>query len=64
VVGDGAAADVWLRVEDLLTQLLELGVVTVKEQVSPQLLGALHRAETTVPPQAVSLTLTKAKAPH
>ncbi len=35
VVADGAGAYFWLGVEHLLTQVLELSVVTVKEQMSP-----------------------------
>lgn len=55
LVADGAAADFWLGIEHLLAQLLQLSVVTVKEQVSSQLFGTLHRTETTVSPETVSL---------
>lgn len=55
VVAQGAAADFWVCGEDLLAELLQLGVVTVEEEVPLQLFGTLHRAETTVPPEAGSL---------
>lgn len=59
VVTQGAAADFWVCSEHLLTQLLQLGMVTVEEQVPLQLFGTLHRAETTVPPKAGSLPFTQ-----
>lgn len=58
VVSDGAAAQFWLGVQDLLAQLLQLSVVTVEQQVASQLLGAIHGAETTLCPEAVSLPWT------
>lgn len=59
VVTNGAGADFWLCVKHLLAELLQLGVVTVKEQVSSQLFGTLHGAETTLPPKTASLSLTQ-----
>lgn len=59
VVAKGATADLRVCVEHLLTQLLQLGVVTVEEQVPLQLLGTLDRAEPTVPPKAGSLSCTQ-----
>ena len=58
-VSYGAGANVWLGVKHLLTKLLQLRVVTVKEQMPSQLFRTLHRAETTVSPQAVSVSLVK-----
>lgn len=59
VVANGAAANLWLAIEHLLAQLLQLGVVTVKEQMSSQLLRTLHRAEPTVSPQTVPFPLAR-----
>lgn len=57
VVADGAAANLRLGVKHLLTQLLQLSMVTVKEEMSSHLFRALHRAETAVFPETVSLLL-------
>ena len=57
VVANGAAAQLWLGVQHLLTQLLQLRVVTVKKDMSSQLFRSLHRTETTVSPKTVSLPL-------
>lgn len=62
VVTNGAAADIWLGVQHLLTQLLQLGVVTVKVHVSAELLRTLHGAEATVSPQTVFLPLEEEEA--
>lgn len=61
VVGDGAGAQLRLSIEDLLTQLLQLGVVTVKQEMSTKFFKPINRAETTVPPQTVPLLWTKTK---
>lgn len=42
VVTEGAAADFWVCSKHLLTELLQLGMVTVKEQVPLQLFRTLH----------------------
>lgn len=59
VLSDGAIANFRLSIEDLLTHLLQLCVVTVKEDVPPQLSGSLHGAEATVSPQTVPLLFTR-----
>lgn len=55
VVADGAGAQLRLGVKHVLTQLLQLRMVTVKEQMSPQLFRTLQRTETTVSPKTVPL---------
>lgn len=50
VVTEGAAADFWVCSKHLLTELLQLGMVTVKEQVPLQLFRTLHWAETALLP--------------
>lgn len=57
VVANGAGADFWLGIKHLLTKLLQLRVVTVKEQMPSQLFRTLHRTESTVSPKTVSLPL-------
>lgn len=58
MVGDGAATQFWLCVQGLLPQLLQLRVVAVEQEVAPQLLRTIHRAEATVSPETVSLPCT------
>lgn len=57
VVTNGACANFRLGIKHLLTKLLQLSVVTVKEQMPSQLFGTLHRIETTVSPETVTLPL-------
>lgn len=53
---DGARANFWMATKHLLTQLFQLGMVTVKEEMSPELFGALRRVEAAVYPMTVSLS--------
>lgn len=57
VVPNRACANFRLGIKHLLTKLLQLSVVTVKEQMPSQLFGTLHRTETTVSPETVTLPL-------
>lgn len=60
VVGDGAAAQLRrLSIQDLLTQLLQLGVVTVEQEVSSKFFKPINRAETTVSPETAPLLWTE-----
>ena len=50
-----AGADVGVRGQHLQAPLFKLSVVTVEENVTPQLLGNVYRAESTMSPKAALL---------